>query len=164
MTVLVDQEWKSLSNVRLVSLDAKRFGRGRWSFIGLGSEKKWLSISEDSPQGEWDHMAGRMLVELAESCCPIFRFTSPLSRSRLKSKGHENCRHFFQPIWKRLRLLSHSCFCKAAQSLRSSRRNARILRNPSRQIGRTRCQRGNNILTRAERDPDRNAFGLWWPT
>ena len=29
-----------------------------------------------------------MLVELAESSCPIFRATSPLSRGRLKSKGH----------------------------------------------------------------------------
>ena len=50
--------------------------------------KKWYSISEDSPQGEWDKMAERMLLELAESGCPIFRATSPLSRGRLKSKGH----------------------------------------------------------------------------
>ena len=33
-------------------------------------------------------MAERMLLELAESDCPIFRATSPLSRGRLKSKGH----------------------------------------------------------------------------
>ena len=33
-------------------------------------------------------MAGRMLLEFAESGCPIFRATSPLSRGRLKSKGH----------------------------------------------------------------------------
>ena len=36
----------------------------------------------------WDNMAERMLLELAESGCPIFRATSPLSRGRLKSKGH----------------------------------------------------------------------------
>ena len=30
----------------------------------------------------------RMLLEFAESGCPIFRATSPLSRGRLKSKGH----------------------------------------------------------------------------
>ena len=29
-----------------------------------------------------------MLLEFAESGCPIFRATSPLSRGRLKSKGH----------------------------------------------------------------------------
>ena len=33
-------------------------------------------------------MAERILLELAESDCPIFRATSPLSRGRLKSKGH----------------------------------------------------------------------------
>ena len=31
------------------SLFAKRFGAGQWSFLGPGSEKKWYSISEDSP-------------------------------------------------------------------------------------------------------------------
>ena len=30
----------------------------------------------------------RMLLEFAESDCPIFRATSPLSRGQLKSKGH----------------------------------------------------------------------------
>ena len=56
--------------------------------VGLGSEKKWYCISEDSPQGVWDKNAERMLVEFAESGCPIFRATSPLSRCQLKSKGH----------------------------------------------------------------------------
>ena len=73
---------------RFYSLYAKRFGEGHWSFTGPGSEKKWYCISEDSPQGEWDNMAERMLLEFAESGCPIFRATSPFSRGRLKSKGH----------------------------------------------------------------------------
>ena len=33
-------------------------------------------------------MAERMLLEFAESDCPIFRATSPLFRGRLRSKGH----------------------------------------------------------------------------
>ena len=33
-------------------------------------------------------MAERMMLEFAESTCPIFCATSPLSRGRLKSKGH----------------------------------------------------------------------------
>ena len=82
-----DNENQSESNARLVSLYAKRFGTGQWSFIGPGSEKKWYSISEDSPRGEWDNMAERMMLEFAESGHPIFRATSPLSRGRLKSKG-----------------------------------------------------------------------------
>ena len=33
-------------------------------------------------------MAEKMMLEFAESGHPIFRATSPLSRGRLKSKGH----------------------------------------------------------------------------
>ena len=84
-----DNEKECVANAKLVSLYARRFGTGQWSFIGPGSEKKWYCISEDSPQGEWDNMAERMLLEFAESGHPIFRVTSPLSRGRLKSKGHK---------------------------------------------------------------------------
>ena len=83
-----DNEKECESNAQLVSQNAKRFGAGQWSFLGPGSEKKWYCIREDSPQGEWDNIAVRMLLEFAENGCPIFRATSPLSRGRLKSKGH----------------------------------------------------------------------------
>ena len=66
----------------------KDFGKGQWSFIGPGSEEKWYSMKEDSPQGIWDNLAEKMLIEFAESGCPIFRATTPLSRGQLKSKGH----------------------------------------------------------------------------
>ena len=39
--------------------------------------EKWYSISEDSPQGEWDKMAEKMMLT----------FARPLSRGVLKSKG-----------------------------------------------------------------------------
>ena len=81
-------EKECLANAKLVSLYARRFGKGQWSFIGPGSEKKWYCISEDSPQGVCDNIAERMLLEFAKSGCPIFRTTSPLSRGQLKSKGH----------------------------------------------------------------------------
>ena len=80
-----DNAKECLANAKLVSLYARRFGKGHWSFIGLGSEKKWYCISEHSPQGVWDNIAER---KFAESGCPIFRATSPLSRGRLRSKGH----------------------------------------------------------------------------
>ena len=87
----VAAQWRNekecLANAKFVSLYAKRLGKGQWSFIGPGCEKKWYSISEDSPQGQWDNMAERKLLEFAESGCPIFRATSPVSRGRLKSKG-----------------------------------------------------------------------------
>ena len=66
----------------------RKFGIGQWSFIGPGSEKKWYSCEENSPQGIWDHIADKMLLEFAESGCLIFRATTPLSRCNLKSKGH----------------------------------------------------------------------------
>ena len=66
------RQWR---NTRLVFLYAGRSGKGQWSFIGPG---------EDSPQGIWDKIAERMLVEFAESDFPIFRATTPLSRGRLR--------------------------------------------------------------------------------
>ena len=117
-----DNEKECLANAKLVSLYATRFGKGQWSFIGPGSEKKWYSIKEDSPQGIWDKIAERMLLEFALSGCPIFRATTPLSRGRFKSKGHgklsihyaadlETVETFFRII----------VSAKPAQSLRSSR-------------------------------------------
>ena len=76
-----------LANAGVVKVLARKFGFGQWSFIGPGSEKKWYS-AENSPQGSWDHIADEMLLEFAESGCPIFRATTPLSRGQLKSKGH----------------------------------------------------------------------------
>ena len=83
-----DNEKECLANAKRVSLYARRFAKGQWSFIGPGSEKKWYCISEDSPQGVRDKIAERVLVEFAESGCPIFRATTPLSRGQFKSKGH----------------------------------------------------------------------------
>ena len=77
-----DNKEECVANAQVVSICARKFGIGQWSFIGPGSEKKC------SPQGIWDHIAEKMLLEFAESGCPIFRATTPLSRSKLKSKGH----------------------------------------------------------------------------
>ena len=75
------------SNAQIVSLYAKRFGAEQWSFFGPGSEKKWYSICEDSPQGERDRIAEQMMLTFAQSKHPVLRSTSPLSRRVLKSKG-----------------------------------------------------------------------------
>ena len=80
-------EEECLANAKVVSILAKKLGIGQWSFIGPGSEKMWDSMEENSPQGIWDHIAEKMLLEFAESGCPIFRATTPLSRVKRKSKG-----------------------------------------------------------------------------
>ena len=82
-----------LANAKVVSTLAKKFGIGQWSFIGPGSEKKWYSMEEHSPQGIWDNIAEKMLLDFAESGCPIFRATTPLSRVSSKAKDTENCRY-----------------------------------------------------------------------
>ena len=115
-----DKKKESESNAQLVSLHAKRFGARQWSFFGLGSEK-WYSISEDSPQGEWDRFAEQMVLTFAESKHPDFRSTSPFSRGTLKSKGGGKLSiHFCADT---IETFPHSCFRQFAQYLRSSRRN-----------------------------------------
>ena len=113
-----DNKIECESNDQLVSLFAKRFGARQWSFLGPGSEKKWYSISEDSPQGEWDKMAENMMVTFAESGHPVFRATSPLSRGQIKSKGGGKLSIHYcadrDTITTVFRTINY--FCKSAQS------------------------------------------------
>ena len=62
-----DNKDECLANARVVKVLAKKFGIGQRSFIGPGSEKKWYSGEENSPQEAWDDIADEMLVEFAES-------------------------------------------------------------------------------------------------
>ena len=66
---------------------ARRFSPERWSYLGLGSEKKWYSTCSERPRGEWDRVAEVMMIKFGESGHPVFRATSPLSGGALKSKG-----------------------------------------------------------------------------
>ena len=116
-------EEECLANARVVKVLAKKFGIGQWSFIGPCSEKKWYSKEENSPQWIWDHIAEKMLLEFAESGCPIFRATTPLSRCKLKSKGHGQLSIHFAADQETIETFSHNCLCQSAQSLRSSRKH-----------------------------------------
>ena len=61
-----------------------------------------------------------MLLEFAESGCPIFRATTPLSRGQLKNKGHGN----FAAVQETIETIFHIIVsAKQAQALRSSRRD-----------------------------------------
>ena len=102
-----DNERECLANAEVVSVYARKFGTGHWSFIGPGSVKKWYSIEANSPQGIWDHIAEEMLLEFAESGHPTFRATTPLSRGRLRSKGHGKLSIHFAADQEKLRL-SHN--------------------------------------------------------
>ena len=94
MSMFIDISWGSQDNeqecessTKLVSIYARRFSPGRWSFLGPGSEKKLYSTHDSKPRGEWDRVAELMIVKFGESGHPVFRSTSPLSRGTLKSKG-----------------------------------------------------------------------------
>ena len=69
-----------------MSLFAKRFPAGHWSFLGPGSETEWYSTYNERRGGEWDKVAELMVIKFGESGHPVFRATSPLSRGTLKSK------------------------------------------------------------------------------
>ena len=71
----------------LVSIYARRFSPGKWSFLGPGSVKKWYSTLEYKPLGEWDRVAAeQMMINFAESGHPVFRATSPLSRGNAQKQ------------------------------------------------------------------------------
>ena len=71
---------------------------------------------------ELDNIAEKILFEQAESGCPNFSTTSPLSEVDSKAKVMENCRYTMQPIGNDFNYFSYNLFCKPCQSLRSNRK------------------------------------------
>ena len=90
-----DNEEECLANAKVVCTR-------QWSFIGPGSEKKWYSMEENSPQGIWDHIAEKMLVEFAESGCPIFRkrLHCPGVSSKAKTHGKLSIQETIETIFR----------------------------------------------------------------
>ena len=73
----------AFAHATLVTLFAKRFPVGRWSFLGFGSETKWYSTDKERPGGKWDRVAVLMMIKFGENGHPVYRATSPLSRGPL---------------------------------------------------------------------------------
>ena len=118
-----DNEKECLLNAKLVSIYAKRFSPGRWSFLGPGSEKKWYSTHESKPQGERGRVAELMMIKFSESGHPVFRSTSPSPRGVLISKRWWKIINTILRWWGNdWNCFSHNDFCSSAQYLRSSLR------------------------------------------
>ena len=107
-----------------------------------------------------------MLLEFTErmSNFPCYESVVQRSTQKKKSQGYGKLSiHCAADFWNDWNYFSHNCFCKAAQSSQSSRRDMWRVWIPSRENGATRCDGSNKFLTRAERDQERSTFGLWWP-
>ena len=82
------------------------------------------TISADSPQGEWDRIAEKMMLTFAESTHPVFQSTSPLSRGQLKSQGGGKLSiHYCADLDTIKTVFRTIIYVNQLQSLRSSRRN-----------------------------------------
>ena len=117
MSMFNDISWGSKDNkkecessAQLASLYAKRFSAGQWSFLGPGSEKKWYSINEYSPQREWDRVAEQMMLTFAESkhqsSDPQVHYLEECS----KAKVVEYCQYTSVPMERRLKLFFAQLF------------------------------------------------------
>ena len=80
---------KCVTNSVTLAKYARRFPRGRWSFLGPGSEKKWYGTHYfDKPDGNCSRTAEMMMLQLhTESCHQIFVASSRFERGELRSKS-----------------------------------------------------------------------------
>ena len=112
ISMLNDISWRSQDNeqecelsAHLVSIYARRFSPGRWSFLGLGSEKKWYSNHVSKPQGEWD-IVGEIdddkKIQKADTQFSVPRVHCPEERS--KAKVVENYQYTSAQMKERLKL------------------------------------------------------------
>ena len=97
-----DDEQECIANATLVSLFAKRFQAGRWSFLGRGSEKKWYSAYNERPQGKWDRVA--------ESDTQFSEPRVHCPKERSKANEVENYRYTSVPMGIRLKLFFAQLF------------------------------------------------------
>ena len=147
-TSLVDQKTmkkECLANAKLVTLYARRFGKGQRSFIGPGSAKKWYSISEDGQYGRKD-VVGIRWERMSNLPC----YKPIVLRSTQKQKTWKIVDTLCSRYGNDWNCFSNNCFCKPAQPSRSSRRNGWRIRNSSRSNWATRCERTIEFLIRAK--------------
>ena len=117
MSMFNDTSWGSKDNkkecessTRLVSLFSKRFGAGRWSLLGLGSEIKWSPTDNSRLGGEWDKVAELMWSNSEKADT---QFSEPRVRcleEHSKAKEVENYQYTSVPMEIRLKLFLAQSF------------------------------------------------------
>ena len=83
-----DNEEECLAHAEVISLYARKFGTGQWSFIGPGSEKKWYSMKETVHKESGTISRKRCCWNSPKADARFSVQRPPLSRGKLKSKGH----------------------------------------------------------------------------
>ena len=78
---------KCIMNSVAVANCARRFLRGRSSFLESGSEKKRHGTYSEKPDGKWDKTAERMMLNFAGSGHPFFMPPAPRKEETRRSKG-----------------------------------------------------------------------------
>ena len=108
----------------LVSLFEIRFGAGQWSFLCPGSEKKWfsfgvffLSTRNSGQKGSKDVVVGIRRKRTSNFPCD----DSIVQRSTQKQRTWKTVSTFHCRLSNNWNYFSQNCFCKPAQSSRSSR-------------------------------------------
>ena len=120
MSMFNDLPWESKDNEqecelsgKVVSIYARRFSSGRWSFLGPEPEKKWYSTHDSKAQGEWDRVAELTVIVKADT-----QFSVPLvhcPEERSKPKVVENYQYTSALLRERLTL----CFALLFLSISS---------------------------------------------
>ena len=101
----------------------------------------------------------KMLLEFAESGCPINRATTPLSRSQLKSNGHGKLSIHFAADQETTETIFRIIVLQTSSvSTEQLRRCVKNMKPFTTDRG-NRCGRAIKFLTRAKRDQDRSTFG-----
>ena len=138
------KEW--MSNANIVSLYAKRFGTGQWTFIGPVSEKKWVVFYQwresTRKMGQYGRKDDVGIRRKRTSNFPCYK--SIVQRSTQKQRPWKFVDTLFCRFGNGWDNFSHNCFCKPAQSLRSSRRDVWRVWIPSRENPATRWLGGQS--------------------
>ena len=92
-------EKECLANAKDLSILAKKFGIGQWSFIGPGCEKKWYSVEENSPTRNLGSYRGKDVVGICWKWMSNFPCNNSIvQRSTQKQRTRKNCRHILLQI------------------------------------------------------------------
>ena len=85
-----------IASAHSVTEYARRFTRGHWSFLGLGSEKKWYRTHVSKLDGQCDKIVEHMMLNFAESGHPILRATNAMKKRRIEKQREMDEIHSFQ--------------------------------------------------------------------